>query len=172
MTEHGQQFAPCPFCGGTDINPRAMTDCEREPDGAEAMPGCRQCGALAPSAEIWNQRTYHTITAAQRARYLEDAGKVDELQARIASVVGRSEIVERLLWDVDAVARYRGDEYGVPDCINNDGMPYQSAQLHGLLTQIDRRRKQREARSGAARPEPLDEESERAYAAEDHEARE
>jgi len=54
--------------------------------------------------------------------------------------MGEKERAEDLLWQVDAVARYRGDEYGVPDQIDNHGKPYQSAQLLEELQRIDQRR--------------------------------
>lgn len=59
--------------------------------------------------------------------------------------------LERPLWEIDAVARYRGDEYGVPDCIDNDGVPYQSEHLRQLLVRGDARECQTCGGNGAIR---------------------
>ena len=45
----------------------------------------------------------------------------------------RAEKAEALLRECDAVARKRGDKYGLCDAIDNDGQPYQSAHLAAHL---------------------------------------
>lgn len=42
---------PCPFCGSTNIDPAEWSG-----NDGKSGPGCGNCGALAESAELWNQR--------------------------------------------------------------------------------------------------------------------
>lgn len=42
---------PCPFCGGTNIDPAEWSG-----NDGQHGPGCGDCGALADSAELWNRR--------------------------------------------------------------------------------------------------------------------
>jgi hypothetical protein len=42
---------PCPFCGGTNIDPA-----EWSASDGKSGPGCGDCGALAESADDWNRR--------------------------------------------------------------------------------------------------------------------
>lgn len=41
--------------------------------------------------------------------------------------------LKQLLIDIDAVARYRGDKFGVCDCIDNAGDPYPSHFLQDVV---------------------------------------
>lgn len=66
--------------------------------------------------------------------------KSDEAEGRAGRAIDRAIHAEQLLWNVDAVARYRGDEHGVPDSIDDDGAAYQSQDLLTLLDEVDRRR--------------------------------
>lgn len=45
------ELLPCPFCGGTNIDPA-----EWGGNDGKSGPGCDDCGALAESAEDWNRR--------------------------------------------------------------------------------------------------------------------
>lgn len=69
-------FAPCPFCGSTDIESDAGML-----KGAYC-PGCMECGALAPLAQ-WNVRklaaTEQTHAAQLYKEYEESEAKVRQL---------------------------------------------------------------------------------------------
>jgi len=42
------------------------------------------------------------------------------------------------LLDIDAVARCRGDRFGICDCIDNKGNPYPSQRLHNLMDEASK----------------------------------
>lgn len=56
MEKNTAALLPCPFCGGTDIDPAEWSG-----NDGKSGPGCGTCGALADSAELWNRRAAPNI---------------------------------------------------------------------------------------------------------------
>lgn len=50
------ELLPCPFCGGTNIDPAEWSG-----NDGKFGPGCGDCGALAESAEDWNRRAASVV---------------------------------------------------------------------------------------------------------------
>ncbi|WP_323142773.1 hypothetical protein [Massilia phyllosphaerae] len=49
---------PCPFCGGTNIDPAEWSG-----NDGKSGPGCGDCGALGESIEAWNRRAAPALDA-------------------------------------------------------------------------------------------------------------
>lgn len=77
-------------------------------------------------------RQYQAMTPREKALHA-----IEAWQGLYEREKQRAQRAEQMLWDVDSVARFLGHEHGAPDCIDNDGVPYQSEQLHRLLIQVD-----------------------------------
>lgn len=46
----------CPFCGSDDTDAEFWSGLDENHD-VKHGPGCMECGATAPSIEVWNKRT-------------------------------------------------------------------------------------------------------------------
>lgn len=84
-----------------------------------------------------------TDTATIRAHLVELEAEIARLQSSLATHVDRvCELQSRLaaenalLRECDAVARKRGDKYGLCDAIDNTGQPYQSQSLADYLAHL------------------------------------
>lgn len=61
---------------------------------------------------------------------------LNELAREHESLNRRNATLTQALLEADCIARKRGDVFGLSDCIDNDGQPYQSAWLGQLLQSV------------------------------------
>lgn len=91
---------PCPFCGGK-CDPEGWVGTEADRKTTRSGPACDDCGASAPSLEMWNKRAIDTSLTGEEP--LGTAGMTDDEWAKVILSGADEELGQRIVDAINAV---------------------------------------------------------------------
>jgi hypothetical protein len=95
---------PCPFCGGTSIDPAFWATAQY------SGPGCDDCGATAETTEGWNARSASAQSAPPILASHSSGERLPSSDAAVGGADTRSEAVSERAKVIDECAQWHEDQ--------------------------------------------------------------